>query len=344
MKHLGKIVCAVALVAIMAPITGLEAAPGGGKVVVANRGSGSISVISAKSGDVTTYAMPAGDNTPEPMYVFFSPIHNRVFVGDRANNRVVAFDARSFEVDGFAAAGAGVFHMWGSRATGELWVNNDIDNTTSVIDMRTLETVTTIPTPADLVDMGGKPHDVILDPQGFYAYVSVIGVAGPGDYVFQVDARSYEIVNRAMVGDDPHLSLSTGKPNLYVASQGSDVVNVLDRHSLAGITDIPLPGAHGVGMRTNGRYLYSTNLPDGGTDALWVIDTKSNITVGDPVDSPFTVPHNIALTPNGKKLFVTHSGPNDMVSVYRVSGRSPVPIFEESVTVGSNPFGIAYVP
>ena len=331
--------------AAMMPLTYLEAAPGGGKVVVADRGSGTISVISTKSGNVDTYPLPTGDSSPEPMYVFYSPIHNRVFVGDRANDRVVAFNARTFEVDGVAGAGAGVFHMWGSRATNELWVNNDIDNTTTVIDMRTLESVTTIPTPADLVAMSGKPHDVIVDPQGFYAYITVIGVAGPGDYVVQVDARSYEVSATAIVGDDPHVSLSAGNPYLYVAAQGSDVVNVLDRDTLAGITDIPLPGAHGVGMRTNGRYLYVTNLPDGGTDALWVIDTRTNETVGGPVDAPYAVPHNIALTPNGKTIYVTHSGAtSDKVSVYRIKGSSPIPVPSGEITVGSNPFGIAYVP
>ena len=262
----------VGVLAFQAPAE-LAAAPGGGKVVVANRGSGTISVISAKDDSVATYPLPAGDAAPEPMYVFYSPIQRRVFVGDRANDRVVAFDAGTFEVDGMAAAGAGVFHMWGSRATGELWVNNDIDNTTSVIDMRTLESVATIPTPADLVAMGGKPHDVIVDPQGFFAYITVIGVAGPGDAVVQVDARSYEIVAVAAVGDDPHVSLSAGNPNLYVPAQGSDVVNVLDRDTLASVADIPVPGAHGAGMAVNGRYLYTTNLPDAGADALWVIDT-----------------------------------------------------------------------
>jgi len=278
------------------------------------------------------------------MYVFYSPIQRRVFVGDRANDRVVAFDADTFEVDGMAAAGSGVFHMWGSRATGELWVNNDIDNTTSVIDMRTLETVATIPTPADLVAMGGKPHDVIVDPQGFFAYITVIGVAGPGDYLVQVDARSYEIVATAMVGDDPHVSLSAGKPNLYVPAQGSDVVNVLDRGSLASAAEIAVPGAHGAGMRVNGRYLYTTNLPDGGNDALWVIDTATNTVVGDPVDTPYSVPHNIAITPNGRKIYVTHSGPNDKVTIYQTDGTSPVPFLIGEVTVGMNPFGIAYVP
>ncbi len=321
-----------------------EAAADGGKIVVANRASGTISVISTADLSVETYALPPGGATPEPMYVFYSPNGRSVLVGDRANDRVVAFDANNFAVLGTAQAGSGVFHMWGSRATGELWVNNDLDNTTSVIDMATLETVTTVATPADLVAMGGKPHDVIVDPQGIYAYVTVVDVAGPGDFVVQYDARTYEEVDRAVVGDDAHVSLSTGGSNLYVPAQGSDVVNVLDRDTLTVVTAIPVPGAHGAGMRSNGRTLYTTNLPGGGTDALWTIDTRSN-TVGDPVDAPYAVPHNLALTPNGRWIFLTHSGAtSDKVTVYRTNGGSPTPSYVTEVTVELKPFGLAYVP
>jgi DNA-binding beta-propeller fold protein YncE len=56
------------------------------------------------------------------------------------------------------------------------------------------------------------------------------------------------------------------------------------------------------------------------------------------------VPHNIALTPNGKKLYVTHSAENNTVTVYTASRQHPVPTFARSITVGNNPFGLAYVP
>jgi DNA-binding beta-propeller fold protein YncE len=70
----------------------------------------------------------------------------------------------------------------------------------------------------------------------------------------------------------------------------------------------------------------------------------TNTLVGDPVDTPYGVPHNIALTPNGKKLYVTHSGgTSDKVTIYRTNGKSPVPEYEGEVTVGLNPFGLAYV-
>jgi DNA-binding beta-propeller fold protein YncE len=161
--------------------------------------------------------------------------------------------------------------------------------------------------------------------------------------VVQFDARTFEELNRAEVGDDPHLSLTPRTRNLYVPSQGAGVVHVLDRFSLEPVTDIAAPGAHGAGMLRSGRYFYTTNLPGGGLDALWTIDTETNGIVGAPVDAPYSVPHNIALTPNGQKLYLTHSGPNDKVTVYRTQDGNPVPEYVGEVTVGQNPFGIAYV-
>ncbi len=335
----------VAVLGLSAPLQASGPHHGAGKIVIADRASGTISVISTRTDQLLgTYDLPAGDNPPEPMYVFAAPNLRRVFVGDRANDRVVAFDSRTFDVVGTASVGEGVFHMWGSNHTGKLWVNCDVDNTTAVVNMRTLETVAVVPTPADLVAMGGKPHDVVVAPRGFYAFVSVIGVDGDMDYVVQFDARTYEELARAAVGDDPHLSLTPRNPYLYVPAQGSGMVHILNRFTMEPVMELTVPGAHGAGMARSGRFFYATNLPGGGVDALWTIDTRTNMAVGDPVDTPYGVPHNIALTPNGRKLFVTHSGgESDKVTVYRTSSGDPVPVYLGEVTVGLNPFGLAYV-
>jgi DNA-binding beta-propeller fold protein YncE len=323
-------------------------APARGRVVVANRASGTISVIDAKTNNIVgTYALPAGpmDAMPEPMYVAHIPRFNRVFVGDRANSRIAVFDARSFAIEGTAPAGNGVFHMWADPQGSQLWVNNDIDNTSTVIDPATLTVIGNAATPADLVALGGKPHDVIVGPEGLYAYVSVLGVAGANDYVVQYDTATLLEIGRAAVGKDPHVSLARQNDRLYVPCQNSDVVVVLDRFTMAMVTSIAVPGAHGAGMSTNGRYFYATNLPGGGTNALYTIDTETNTVVGSAVDSPYPVPHNIALTSNGKTLFVTHSGgASDKVTVYGAARQDPVPAFVAEVVVGLNPFGLAYVP
>ena len=320
--------------------------PARGKIVVANRADGTISIIAAKTNEIIdTVALPDGENPPEPMYVVYSSAKNRVFVGDRANNRVVVFDAHDFSVEGSVDAGAGVFHMWADGRNRQLWVNNDIDNTSTVINPRTLEVLATVPTPADLVAQGGKPHDVILAPFGSFAYVTIVGVPGEFDYLVQYNTRTFQEVNRAPVGKDPHVSLARQHNRLYVPSQNSNVVIVLNRFTLEEVTRLDVPGAHGAAMSRNGKVFYTTNLPNGGTDGLYAINTRTNAIIGEPVDTPYPVPHNLALTDNGRKLFVTHSGGTaDKVTVYTVSKHNPVPVFAGEVTVGLNPFGLAFVP
>jgi len=318
-----------------------------GHAVIANRGSGSISIVDARDATVAeTIALPRieGDAMPEPMYVVYTPSRRRVLVGDRANDRVVAFDSRTYEVEGMADAGDGVFHMWADPQGRRLWVNNDVDNTTSVIDTRHLTTVATVPTPADLVAMGGKPHDVIVGPRGHYAYVSLVGLGGENDYVVQFDARTFNEVGRVAVGKDPHLSLARQHNRLYVPCQGSDVVLVFDRRTLEPITSIDVPGAHGAGMSRNGKTFYTANLPGGGDDALFTIDTRRNEVIGSPTDSPYPVPHNIAVDRPGCVLVLTHSGGTaDKVTLYRTSRWQRTPTLVGEVTVGLNPFGLAYV-
>ncbi len=322
--------------------------PSQGKIVVANRGSGDISVIDARAGTpIATVDLPQGaqDNPPEPMYVVYTRTGDRFFVGDRANNRVVAFDADDFSVLGTAPAGQGVFHMWADPRGRQLWVNNDIDKTTTVIDPASLAVLATVPTPADLVALDGKPHDVILDPQGRMAYVSVVGLQGDHDYVVQYSTATFEETGRAAVGKDPHLSLTRRNGLLYVPSQGGNAVYILNRTTMALVDVLPVPGAHGAGMSFNGKTFYTTNLPGGGTDALFTIDTRTNQVIGEAVDSPYAVPHNIALTPFPGKLYVTHSGgTSDKVTFYDVSGSDPIPVFAGEVIVGTNPFGLSYVP
>jgi DNA-binding beta-propeller fold protein YncE len=313
------------------------------KVVVANRASGTISVIDVQTDEVIgTYALPAAANPPEPMYVV--AVRKRVFVGDRANNRVVVFDARSFAVEDTVAAGNGVFHMWADPLDRQLWVNNDIDKTSTVIDPLTLDVLATVPLAQDLIALGGRPHDVIIDPLfARFAYVSMIGVSGAADYVVKYSTQTFQEVGRAAVGKDPHLSVAQQNKLLYVPCQGSGMVFVLDRDTLEPVTTLAVPAAHGAGMTRNGQTFYTTNIAGGGANGLFAIDTKTNSLIGGGTHTPFAMPHNIALTPGGHKLYLTHSGAtSNKLTIYKITQRTPV--FEATLTLGGfNPFGLAYV-
>lgn len=124
--------------------------------VIANRGSGSVSVIDARSLAVKNLALTFEDDEPlsEPMYVVH--VNSRVFVGDRANDRVAIFNRATLEVEGTLPAGQGVFHMWADPQGKQLWVSNDIDRTLTVLDPKQPSAIATVDLPADLLDMGGQ--------------------------------------------------------------------------------------------------------------------------------------------------------------------------------------------
>ncbi len=318
---------------------GPDAPPPRGRVVVANRGSGTISVIDAQSLAVTA-TVPLPGVSPEPMYVVDVAAMGRVFVGDRANDHVVAFDSRTFDVLGTVSTGPGVFHMWADPQGRQLWVVNDIADAVTVIDPVDLSVIATVPMPADLT-APCRPHDTILDPMAAHAYVSML-CAGQ-DYIVKFSTATFQEVDRAAVGEDPHLSLARQNGFLYVPTQNSNAVEVLSRATLDLVANLPVPGAHGAGMQRSGRVFFTTNLPGGGPDGLFAIDTRSNSVIG-AVDTPETVPHNLALSPAGNRLFLTHSGAlNTAVTVYSASPMDPVPQYVATITVGLNPFGLAWV-
>jgi YVTN family beta-propeller protein len=309
-------------------------------MVICNRGSGTISLIDTKDDVVVaTIPLPEGPFAPEPMYVVNPPPGDRVFVGDRRNSRVVVFRADDFSVETTIPTGNGLFHMETDEAGHQLWVVNDIDESATVIDPQTLEVIATVPMPADLVTDAGVPHDVIVDPDGLFAYITYTGTSDPtSDLVVMFETEFFTEVNRAQVGEFPHVIFNRKNDEVYVTCQNANVVQVLDAFDLSLQDAVPVPGTHGTWMSNDSKRFYTSNLPGGGKEAIWVIDTTTNERIG-VADTPNTVPHNLGLSPNGKKLYVTHSGANNTVSVFRTTKDGDL-AFLKSITVGNNPFGL----
>ncbi len=322
-------------------------AKGMGKIVVANRNSGTISIIDSGSDQIIdTVTLPVDvnyPNAPEPMYVVNTPASNRVWVGDRANNRVVVFDGNSFAAETSVPAGVGVFHMWADQAGRQLWVVNDVDNTVTVIDPQSLAIIDTVDMPTDLINDGAKPHDVMLDSQGTNAYVTFLNTSDiDNDTVVQFETVTFQEINRTDVGEDPHISFNRKNTQLYMPCQGSDEIYILNAEDLSLFDTIPFPGTHGAITSTDSKRFYTTNISGSGLEAVAAINTTTDMVIGS-ADSPDSVPHNLALTPNGKKLYVTHSGAaNNTVSVYKTV-RNDNPEFLQTIVVGDNPFGLAHV-
>jgi len=317
----------------------------GGKVVVANRASGTISVIATKNDRVlATIKLPIGENSPEPMYVVHGAKSDSVFVGDRANDRVVVFNDKNFKIKAIIPAGKGVFHMWADPGEYQLWVSNDIDNTMTIIDPITFKVITTLSLPKELIDLGAKPHDVVLDSSGDAAYISLIASEHPKDFVLKYDTHSFIETARAEVGNDPHLSLTRKNKVLYVPTQEDNAVYILNRSDLSLVKILNIPGAHGAAIPRNGDTFYTTNLSGEGVDALYAIDAQTNSIIGEAVNAPFAIPHNVVLNNMANKLYITHSGgQSDKLTVYNVDKESKQASYKKVLTVGKNPFGLAYV-
>ncbi len=302
------------------------------RVVVANRSSRTLAIINSDNNEVEYVDMP---NEGQPMYAVYNHKKHVVLVGDYGG-KVIEFDATDFSVLGEVSTGEGVFHMWLSPDNNQLWVNNELDKTISVVNANDLSILATIELPEELQDTY-KPHDVIVMPNNEAAFVTFIGPDDLSDYVIKYDTDNFVETARAEVGNDPHVSLTDKNMYLYVASQGSSELQILMRSDLSMIETLSIPNAHGLGMSPSGEYLYVGNIAEGGLSASYTIDLSTNTIMGAPVDAPFTVPHNYAITSDNKRLYITHSGMNNMVSVYELS---PEPMLIDSVYSGVNPFGL----
>ena len=296
-------------------------------VVVANRGDGSISFIDAISDHVQNTLTISGS---EPMYVVYVSAHDRIYVGDRAQNKVHVINPATREVESAIEVGNGVFHMWADGNGNQLWVNNDIDETTSVIDLNTNTVIETI-------SIGAKPHDVFVTEDGSRAYVSTLNPGDDPDQVFMFSTSTFQKTGEQDVGKDPHLYHLFRKDKLYVPCQ-SGKIYALDGSNLNIINENDYPGSHGIYGTQNENTIFVTNISGA---QIYSINTIKDVLRGTPAASD-PIPHNLVVNKIASKLFVTHSGGTaNTVSVFDIGPQEDLS-FKTSLTIGTNPFGLAY--
>ncbi len=297
-------------------------------VVIANRASGSVSYINANTNElIATQDLPAN---AEPMYVVYVAKTDKIYVGDRSNSQVHVINPDTRTVEESITVGNGVFHMWADGKGKRLWVNNDIDNTISVVNLASGKVQKTI-------SLDGKPHDVFLTKDGRMGYVSILIPDGP-DKVYAFNANNLKQVATQEVGEDPHLFHFLQNDRLYVPCQNTNQVLTLNGETLEVLEDTPLDGAHGIFGTSDENQLYITGINVAQLYSLRASDSQQD---AEAVTTPVAVPHNVVTNFNGSKLFVTHSGGTaDQVSIYEIVDSMPVE--QTVVVVGNNPFGIAY--
>lgn len=216
------------------------------------------------------------------------------------------------------------------------------------------------------IEVGNKPHTVILDKSGKKAYISNQW----SDNVYVIDLREYRITDTLLTGNGPAgMSLSSDEKFLYVVNSYSSDLTIIDLET--GIETKRLT----MGNNPTGAALS----PDGSD--LYVTSRRANIAhYGEPLVSELTVVNdktkrikaymgmesaylmeNVAFTPSGDMAVVTLVRPKNMVPSIQVergfmmthgigiverkeNGRIIQLLTDEPNAYYSDPFDIAITP
>jgi YVTN family beta-propeller protein len=195
----------------------------------------------------------------------------------------------------------------------------------------------------DTIPLTGTPNECAATPDGRYVGVPI----RDGNSVDIVDTVLKEVV-KVLPVKEPHNCFNTGNNNdMYVSSMGSNQVQVIDLKKMDFSAMIPtggIPRPYAVSNDEKTLYTAVTNLH--GFVISDIPDRKVVLRVelppAPPLDCPLEVntpTHGLALTPDGKQIWVT-SLADGGVYVYDLATKKISPM----IPVGKCPNWIAFSP
>jgi YVTN family beta-propeller protein len=275
-----------------------------------------------------------------------------------------------------AAATTAASPQGGARTL--LYVDNSLGDDITVIDLGTLKVTDTIKVgnlphalcaPADgrrlfttiesennlktidtitgrvlgVIALGGRPNECAVTPDGRYVGVPL----RDHDAVDIVDTNLKKVVKELPI-KTPHNCFNSGNNNdLYVSSMGSNEIDIIDLHKMAYSARIPsggIPRPYTVSSDEKTLYAALTDL-----HGFVIADIpqrkvteRVELPPAPPLDCPLEVntpTHGLALTPDGKQLWVT-SLADAGVYVYDLAAKKTSPM----IHVGKCPNWIAFSP
>jgi len=204
-----------------------------------------------------------------------------------------------------------------ATASGTVVVSNMNDNTATILEARTLATLTTVPT-------GRAPHEVALSHDGRWALVSNYGTRElPGNTitVIDVDARSVARTIELSEVRRPHgMVFLPGDTLIAVTAEVNRAVVVIDFRTGKTLRSLPTNGRapHIVGLSRDGRRLVAGNIGDGTIAVVSPLaaDTTRTVRVG-------RQPEGVAITPDGTRAWAG-SNQDSIVVVVDLNRGQPI--------------------
>lgn len=207
------------------------------------------------------------------------------------------FDLTSLEDQITSANGTFTYALQTER----LYVPNFGDNSVSMIDL----TKNTYPTN---IPVGTQPMGVAVHPNGLKVYVTNYG----SDQVSIIDVFTNTVEATVSVGDGPWgIALNSDGSRAYVTNAAAGTVSVIntETHALIGSPITVGTEPIGIAVSAGDQRVFVANRA---SNTVSVINTTTNsvstVAVGN-------MPRAIAGSPDGTKIYVTHSGGSGSISV-----------------------------
>jgi YVTN family beta-propeller protein len=242
----------------------------------------------------------------------------RIYVTNQLDNTASVIDGDSHKIVATVRVGHSPAQMAVSPDRKSVYIANTGSNTVSVLNTDNDTIARTIGLPP-----GSRPVDVAVNPNGRYVYTA----DGGSNRVSVLDTRTKRVVASVRVGTQPlSVAVAPDGKTVYAANSGSDDVSVIDARTnrvVRAIATGRFPS--GVAVTPDGASLYVTNELSGVT----VINT-GNATVAARLREPS--PFSVAMSPNGKRAYVTALGPGRVTAIDTRTNRV-------SSTVSVGPYG-----
>lgn len=268
-----------------------------------------------------------------------SPEKLRLYVGNSRGDDVSIIDLNSLKVIGDIKVGDRIHGVTVQPDGKRLFVTVESDHTLRIIDTATRQITGS-------VKVSGRPNQVAVTADGKYVAVPI----RDGDKVDIVDVAKQAVVKSLPI-KEPHNALNTGSNRyIFVSSMASHEINVIDLDRMDYSAVIPAGGRpRPYAVSGDGKTMFVAVADLHGFVIVDVPQKKVLERVEMPAEHPTprtlqfetadTRTHGLALTPDGKELWVT-SLLDDCVYIYDVKTKKIV----GKVPTGGGPNWLAFTP
>jgi len=320
------------------------------RIVVANRDANSFNLIDESMEETKQVKLLPSGGPASPMYVSAPTKRNEVIFGDRTNDQIIVSSLYDFRIRGTASTSAGPFHSFWSDSLGQIWITCDTAKRITVVDIDTLEVLADFAIPGDLT-ASYKPHDVTLGSGAAFVTMIEDGVVTGDSVLVRYETVGFTETGRVTLAPDSHVYYSNVDSKLYSAAQGNAASSPFDSAIYridptvttpvieASIVGDSVAGAHGIWGDNDRLYIADITQTPGHIYVVKISDFTIQQTF---TTASFGGIHNLMLNSDSSKIFVTRTGPGDVL-VFDVNNDGNVVGSGRTIYSAAAPMGLMRV-